>query len=336
MTNKILIFILFVLNWIVFTSCKPYSTATSYNNDISSEVRQEINIKSKKIIKAIVDKDYNTLKELSSKEFNDTFDPNNQLLSQAAIVLKDRDYKLLDIYHTKVASFDRTPIVIFPDPNNRNSLKIDNLIFNSKEKVNVFYRTTFDGLQVLVFLSFGRYDNKWQSDIIHFANYSFKGKNAVDYYDIAFKQYGNNEIMSSAINLMIMNNFIKPAPFLFYKEQKQYQEFSQKIFSEVNEKYKFPIKFKNGELFSVNISNTSQEIFPAFLYLSNKRIGEENMLIENESSKLAGEILSLCPDLKNNFDVIHMKAYNEYPNDPQKQYNVYGTFIKTDNLTMVQ
>lgn len=333
MTKRKKILLIIVLNALALGAFWYYTTfnivSTKINAEIEFQIRQEISEIKSELFEGIKNKDYDKVSKLISPKLSEVKDFDlKSFVNQVYSLLDKRDFVIIDQYLTTLKKFGKeSKATIVPSLTDKSKFIINNLTFFGKESYNLFLKSTNPGWQNLSFISLSKFNGRWEINIIHFGDYSIKNLTAPKLYNLAKKAKGENRLSSSVVYSLGIKKFLRPAPYLQYIDEQKYIKFIESSFSEMNAKFKFPFKIDSTTIIGFQIETTDNEgLIPTILYITDKDLN--NPVLDEEVKQLKDEILKKFYGLDHDFDYILMRAYNEIPSDPNKEYKFRGTVIK--------
>ena len=322
-----------ILPFFLLMSCSGniHSIKTNINDEINPSLKSEINLLKIELIDCIKKQDYNQIKELLSPELLELKEFNLELLvEQIFPIISNYNFIIKDQYYSVMKTVDTDSKATIVPSVSDDKLIINNLEFYNNESYNLFLTSENPGREYLFFLSMSKYNEDWKINIIHFGNYGINGLHPSELYDISNQLISNGKPLSAIFYALAMNKFLRPAPYLQYKEEAIYKEFIDTSISEMNDKMNFPINISNIKIFGMNYELTNKDgIIPVIQYITKTEL--DGSKIEPELKILLADILKLLDGLENDFPVMIMRAYNELPSDPNKKYKVYNTVLTMNN-----
>lgn len=323
------IFCILTIILLFTTSCSPNggTTMTYHNEDIDTQVRNEIIPVETAILTAIADKDLELLKKNSAENFLlNTGDLSNGL-TQLNEAIKDKALVDKDKFYFKTDEIGTHEIMSTLSGDFPYTITITAL---NKESFISTLKTNTGVIDYLLTFVYTKEDKQWKLNGISIGDYTYGGKTALDYYNKAKESKEKSYMVPAALYANITNKLLRPAPFIQYKNETEIITFGNALYEDINEEFKFPYKLKENsdiELIALDIHILTEDLVPIVKYKTNidlRKIEE----IEKEANTMKDEVLSLYPGLKENFDKFLFQAFSEYPADPNKTYNFYGTIIE--------
>lgn len=320
--------ILLILLSTVILSCTGslYTEKLLVNEDIDSELRNELQSLENKLFKSIKAKNYDDFKTLLSKTLLQSEDFNyTEFLDEIYPFITEYSLSKLDEYYSELNSISTK---IYPtlsiEPENSNSdLCINDLVFYEKEAYNSFYVSNGKNLQHLLFLGFSNYDGEWKINIIQVGDYAVNGLTAKELHDEANNYMESNDIINATFKTIAMKKVLNPINCLYYKENDTYYKSYKNNITEINNSIEFPIEISNIKIFNMHVFFTEKSgIIPIFLYKTETELNEK--MLKEEIASLRSDFLDYFPTLKLEYEFIVLRAYNEYPEDKGKKYEYFN------------
>ena len=302
---------------------------TKINEEIELQLRQEINVIKDKLFEGIKNKDYDKVSKLLSPKLLElkNFDIKS-FINQIFQLITQNEFLICDQYYSTIKKIgDESKATVIPSLSVKNKLIINNLTFYGNESYNLFLKSTKPGWQYLFYLSLSKFDDDWKINIMHVGNYSISYLTAPKLYEIGKEARRKGRLTSCVVYSWAINNFLRPAPYLQYIDEKKYIEFMKSSYSDFNKKITFPFMIGDKKIVGLQIQTTDKEgLIPTILYLTDKNLN--NPAVDAEAKQLKEEILKKFYGIDHDFAYMLLRAYNEMPSDPNKKYNVRGTVIK--------
>lgn len=302
---------------------------TKINEEIELPLRQEIVVIKDKLFEGIKNKNYDKVSKLLSPKLLElkNFDIKS-FINQISQLIAQKEFVICDQYYSTIKKIgEESKVTIIPSLSDKNKLIINNLTFYGNESYNLFLKSTKPGWQYLLYLSLSKFDNDWKINILHVGNYSISYLTAPKLYEIGKEARNKGRLTSCVVYSWAINNFLRPAPYLQYIDEKRYIEFMKSSYSDFNKKITFPFKIGDKRIVGLQIETTDNEgLIPIILYITDKDLN--NPVVDAEAKQIKDQILKKFYGLEHDFAYIVLRAYNEMPSDPNKKYNVRGTVIE--------
>jgi hypothetical protein len=317
-------------------SLNNHSIITKFESEIAPELRLEIEKKTEIIINYIIQINSEEFNKLLYKDFykNVSSNASKFLTSDRRVIeiFEKRGFTTIDEYFCTVEKIDRDKLFTIV-PSKERSL-IVNIKIPGKQSFMTFLKNSSKNYSYLLFMQFIKEPEEWKLNYLAMGNYAINNQIAPDLVDQCNRLYHQDKLASAALYGLAARKVLRPKPFLQYKKEKEYIKAINEVLNETNQKYNFPIEIKDNldmQLFSLDISISSEGIVPIIKYLDPKRNNNEDT-IRDRASKLLPKVYEIFPDLKITFPYIILQAYDEPPVDPKKRYNVFNSIFKDSNL----
>jgi len=300
---------------------------TRFNEEIDNDLRISLKNKSLAIIKGIKSGDDKFYKDLLSDEFLKNTPDQKKLQFALERQFNIERYELIEEYYTHAAG-SISALTIITDEEKR--LLIQQMQPMGKYSYAQFWKSDSLGLQHILFFYYGKQDNKWKLFNLYIGDYSIENQIAPDLIKKSNKLCEDKKYLSSLIYALASQKVMRPAPFLLYKNEVDYKGTIDKIIKKFESNYHLPILLEatsGTKLFSIDLVVTTSGITPIFSYFTHTDISNQKQVME-ESDKVFTKISNIFPDTKDYFQYIALKAFNELPTNPGKEYHGYGTVFK--------
>ena len=160
-------------------------------------------------------------------------------------------------------------------------------------------------------------------------NYSFMGKTAPDYFNLAKSCYDKSYLIDAINYMKIAKEYSRPVnDFFEYKKEKEMQTFKDKIVKEANEKYILPIVLdkidSKPSVFCIIPKMIDEGFFPMVCYLTNIKL-TDTIALKSENEKIKKIIGQIFTGIDKDKKYIFYQAFNEIPDEKSdNQPNGYG------------
>ncbi len=316
---------LFFLALLIFQSCNLSTSKFEKDQSIDAATRQEIKALNDKLFNGLTNNNLVTVQSLMSSGLLNKFgnDPNKMtdLISK-----KDIDnYSILDEYNIQAS--DTAINIILPSGNSEDNDYV--FTFKSPNKdsyVSLLLLNSF-GNQFLLVAAYGKYQNDWKLNILKFGQYSFFGKTAFDYFQMAQESIKKSYLIDAVNNISLSSVLLQPAgPYLQFVKEKQIKELGDSLSQEVNAKYQFPITLSNidtkPQVFRIFPQVIKEGFFPMVYYHTDINL-KDTTTLKLENLKIRKEVDSIFPGINKDKRFVFYWGFNEMP-DGQKEVEHYG------------
>ncbi|UBM58600.1 hypothetical protein LAG90_17510 [Marinilongibacter aquaticus] len=326
MKNLILFTILTTLG---LQSCNVGSTGTWKDENIQQSLKNEIEKLDKKVLEAVTTNNTDLLKSvMSDKLLEKSGDNLDQLIEQASTVITSPEYEVLNQFQAK-----------------NSNTGIGNTILSGVSGLND-YIIHYQALNEEMFIStlipkgkldefvvtniYGKYTDGWKLNILQFGQYKINGKTAPELYSEAKTEYENGYLVDAANNMFLSSRVANPANnFWQYQKEDEMKEFHEKVMSEINSMYKFPMPLESidskPQILAIYPQGTADGYFPMIEYLTHLDL-KDTVQTKAEYEKIHSEIVKTFNGIEKDKDYIFYKAFSEMP-DGKKTVPTYG-FVK--------
>lgn len=309
------------------------TTQTYKNDEINPSLKSSFKELRDKVVSAIKANDSEAIIKLGNKDIRKDSDKVKQLLEQFSKTLKDDSFIVKDEYYSKLNKVGEYRFVIpsslSKDEEDRYVLQIDGISDEIYVPLLISNKT---GAKYMVAPIFGKENNNWVLAGLHIGQFSCQDLNAIQLYNEAKKLENKGYLLPAVLYADLATKVLRPAIFFQYEKESDVQKYRDKIISEIQKKYKFPmiteIISSKPEIFNIDVINVEQGgLTPSVNYKSIKMNDVEGLKVEAE--ELTSFIEQKFPGTLESFNYIGYRAYSEIASDPNKQYYSYGTVIDT-------
>ncbi|MBK5721253.1 hypothetical protein JGH11_10260 [Dysgonomonas sp. Marseille-P4677] len=300
-------------------------------NNIEEQTRDEIRKLNGNLVHALNNKDVKGVRALLSKDLNKLLKNNlDSIVYGVGNSFNLDSYRVLDEYYIRntTAGLQNTiPAAITDDMNYTISYKA----MNKYAYISLLVPTS-DTNELLIFAIYGKDDDEWKINILHFGQYSLSQKTAHDYYAEAKEFYDKSYLIDAANSISLGMKCLRPAKdFIIYEKDKEIKDFENKLTSEINNTYKMPVILDKidtkPQVFNIYTQEIDEGFFPMVYYLSTINISDTAAL-KKENIKIRNIIGDYFTGIDKDKKYVFYKAFNEIP-DGNKTLTTYG-FV--DNL----
>lgn len=327
--HKISMLLLFGL--ILLFGCSVSSE--NWNDHIDAKSRAKIKVLDDKIIEALHENNPQKLKELFSDELKRN--SGNQIDAFVEKIhgsFKTKNYTILDEYLASNPAIGTTGTAM-KGISGEYDYKISYPVLTKETYISLLLDNGV-GNKHLVTCIFGKYGSDWKLTVLKIGDYSFFGKNAIDFYKQAEENYKRGNLVDAANDIVMINQTATPADDVFhYQNAEAMSAFANKVWAEVNNKFVFPIKVNeiktSPQILNVTPTPMAEGIYPTVGYLSKIAL-DDTIALKRENEDLRKVIGDIFPGIEKGKKYIFFKAYNEIPNgkDLTKSYGFVFNILK--------
>ncbi len=315
----------FFLTILIFQSCNLSTSKFEKDQSIDAATRQEIKTLNDRLFQGITKNDLTKVQSLMSPGLLEKFGNDSNKLISLISSKEIENYKILDEYFVQ-ASASKINIIL-PSGNTDDNDYI--FTFQSPNKdsyVSILLLNSF-GNQFLLVAAYGKYQNEWKLNILKFGQYSFFGKTASDYYQMAQESYKKSYLIDAVNNISLSSVLLQPAgPYLQFVKEKQIKEFGDSLLQEANAKYQFPMTLSNidtkPQVFRIFPQVIKEGFFPMVYYHTDINLND-TLALKLENLKIRKEVDSIFTGIDKEKKFIFYWGFNEMP-DGQKEVEHYG------------
>jgi hypothetical protein len=323
-----ILFLILALS-MLFQSCKVGTSGSWIDENIPTELKNEINKLDKAVVKAVTDKNSDHLKANLSKVLIEKSGKDiDNLIEQIANVISNPNYQVLNQFYVKNTTTGVGNTVI-SGVGETNDYVIHYQALNKEMFISILIPQ--DSLDELIITNiYGKYPDGWKLNILQFGQYKINGRTAPELYLKAKSEYEKGYLIDAGNDMFLNSIVAKPANnFWQYQNEKEMKKFYETVMSEIKTKYVFP--FTINEIKSapkiVNIfpQGTRDGYFPMIEYLTNIDL-HDTTKTKAENNLIHQSIGNIFEGIDKDKKFIFYKAFNEIPNGT-KEVQTYG-FVK--------
>lgn len=317
---------------------KPHSIYTQVDSEISSELQEVSRDLSEKIVTSIKLNNYDNFLNMTSDHLQQT--SKGQLrgfFTQLTSVFSENEFEHFHTYFSTnslaksdVSSSNVGPII--PSLTDTSLFIINNFNFIGKKSLNIFLKSTNKGMQNLFLMSFSEYDGEWKLNAIAGGDWGVDGLDAQELIEKASEYSENSEYLSSVAYSLISQKVLRPSTALQYPNESDIVNKIKSIQNNATSSIAFPIVLSEDiSIIGIDAVVTKEGINPVIVYTTKTVLQKEPL--DEEAKSLLPKINKTFKDIIN-FDFILLKAFNEAPIDPHKQYQAYSTVINLSDIDL--
>ena len=306
---------LLLIGLIFLSSC---SVGTgNWNDHIDAESRAQIKTLNDKMIDALHDNNPQKLREIFSDKLKEKSGADlDAFVSKVHESFESTKYSLLDEYLTNGSAVGTTAIV-FKGVSGEYDYKIN---YEPQTKETYISLVINDGIahKVLLTCIYGKYGDDWKLNVLKIGDYSYFGKNAVDFYKQAKTNYASGNLIDAADDIAMVQRTAAPAEQLFqYQKEDEMKEFATKVMTEANSKFPLPMKIAdvktNPQVYNISPKVMRDGIFPMVTYISKIDL-KDTVALKKENEELKKVIGTIFPGIEKGKKFVFFQAYYEVPN----------------------
>ena len=326
---KKLILILFCAG-ITLQSCDFGLHRTYKNNNIASDIKQEIAPLNKKLFNALVSGNKPAIKNLMSPGLADNLGLRLDTIVNMCnhFFANQKDFSVLDEYYVRNLS-EGTENIVASERGNINDYKISYKAMN-KEMFVALLKNNNTAINGLILAVYGKYDNDWKLNILWVSNYSVLNKTAPQYYLDAIKKYKEGNLIDAQFSIAIAKNLCDGINrWVVYNCADSIKALSTQLGYEVNAKYVLPHQIdeivSKPRIFNIDVQFINDSlhngIYPLIRYQSNIKL-QDTAALRLENDKIQKLIGQLYQGIDKNKKYILYQAFNKVNNqiDPSNWY----------------
>lgn len=303
-----------------------HSQLSRHNDEIDEKIRDSIRILNEKIIQSIRNNEPFVMYNLFVEEIRSQgIDSIRNLYSQFAPEIKGETFELYNEYY--VVSQNWWPVQF---------TVLSETVADSEFYMHV--NTASNNTYISLLKSKGEFkdfifsfvyvkiNNKWRLHIAYLGIFKIGGKTALEWFQDAQKLSEKGHNVPALLRLSIVNQFLRPAPFIQYAKEKEVVAFSNEIQAKINKKHKFPIHLSNiknaPEIYYIEPQFVQTDLLPMIKYVTKIPLNNVSEL-QKEVDVITADLESIFPGMTKGISHIVYGAYPEPPTDPKKEYQGY-------------
>ncbi len=324
--------LLIVLTVLGLQSCNVNVFGNWQDEEIDSQIKSEIEVLDRKLLKGIVSNNPLIIKEIMSDTLKEkSRDEINAIVNQLNSVLKNDDYEVLNQYYLK-NSFLKNSVSVKSGTSLINDYDFTFQPRNNEMFVSLF--TSKNGLdEYLIACVYGKYAEGWKLNILRFGQYKLNGNTAPELYAKARYDYKKGYLVDAANHIFLSSQILTPADKLWkYEREDEMIEFYNTVVEDVKNQYQFPIALTDIEshpqILNVFPQKVEEGYFPMIEYITEIDLSDTTQTkIENDL--IHDKIGEIFKGIDKDKKFIFYKAYSEMP-DGVTPVSTYG-FVKELN-----
>lgn len=307
---------LFVLIVFVIQSCK-IGTHKYYGNDnIDSDITEQIHSLNEQIIESVLTNNSGLLKKMMSSKLieKNSFDIDT-LLQQVNTIIKERKYKTVDEYHMKSSETEMN-FTIVSESSLDHGYKILYQAVNEENFISLILpESKIDNFIIAIF--YGKYNEKWKLNGLKLGQYIINGKTATEHFKQAQSEYDKGYLVDAISSMGLASKCLKPFPFWEYNQSKEIIDFRERLANEVNDKYSLPMvlnEIKSApEIYNIMPFGMNEGYFPMVKYVSGIDV-KDTIALKQENQQIQKVIGQIFTGIDKEKSMVFYKAVNELPN----------------------
>nr|WP_294942041.1 hypothetical protein [uncultured Mucilaginibacter sp.] len=310
-------------------SCNFSANGTWVNDHIDGGIQTEIHPLNKKLFRAFMANDVAAAKKLMSPGLlAQTGTKMDTIMTAVAKSFNAADYEVVDEYYTKNSGTGVNNTLI-SNKGNSNDYTINYTALNKEMYVSLLSPKNLP-VTCLILAIYGKYDDAWKINILQVGEYKILNKTAPDFYNDALKLYNKGSLIDAA-NLMFTASELK-APgdkLMSYKNDAVMKSFFEKVVSEANAAYKFPVTLTavatKPSVFAITPQLLAAEpykgIYPVIKYLSAINLAD-TIALKAENKEVQKNIGGVLKGIDQDKTYVIYQAFNQMPDGktPMKHY----------------
>lgn len=332
MKLKLLLSTFLMLFFVLSVSYAGVGTAVSLHNDeIDQENRNFIHELNNKIIESIKNGDSSVMLNLFMDDVRNQpgLDTNiKNLYLQLNELFKNTNFNIENEYLVTVKSLGGFNPVILSETKDAFSMVIE----GKSDQIYISLLTSEgDFKNFMLSFIFMKIKNKWKLYSFNAGVSKIAGKSAISWFNEAKQLYDKGYLLPAALRLQVLQESLRPAPFIQYEKEPEVMSLGNKIQGDINQKYKFPIRVADiktsPEIYYIEPQFLKSELLPLVKYVSSIPL-TNTVELQKEAESMTPELDLIFPGITKGVNNIVYRAFSEAPTDPKKQYQFYGLVVE--------
>jgi len=328
-----LYFLLVTIMLIAIEGCNTGTSGVYQNENIQSDVKNEIKTLDQEILKAITTNNITLMESLMSEKLLEKVGSDiGSFVKQGNDIIKSNEYDILDQYYV-INSTTNIGNVVVSGVENLDDYIIHYQALNEKMFISLIIPKGEQD-KILITNIYGKYSNGWKLNVIQIGQYTIYGNTATELYKKAKSEYSKGYLIDAGNSMFLSSKVSNPAQKIWeYQKEDEMKALYNIIRSELKIIYEFPLSltYINSKPQIINIypEGMRDGIFPMVEYLTKIDL-RDTLKTKLENDKIHSIIGTLFKGIDKEKKFIFYKAYNEIPKggDPVPTYG----FVKENNL----
>ncbi len=304
----------FVLIFFFVNGCS--SNAVWKDDHIRKSQRTDINGLNAQIIDGFDQKNPKLILPLFSaallaKSKNDL----DNIIAQAGSTINNDNYRLINQFYVK-SSKPLSLIQVMSGDGDEKDYTISYQIAPNETFITTAYFKDIDH-EISLLTVFGKYKDTWKLDILNISQITLKEKDAIDWYEMAKKNYDKGYLINAANDMTIALQLLNPGgEYWHYQKENEINNFATIISGQINSTYRFPKILSQLKtepvIFRITPEIVNEGVFPCISYISRISLKEKSALT-NECEEINEIIAAIYPGIKQTNKFIFYRVYEKIP-----------------------
>lgn len=326
---------LVLLIWVIFLfACNNEKGNILKDNNIDQSIRDEIATLDQQIVDALANNNADLIKDMMAEELKaKSGDSINVIIEQLSSYISENKYEIVNQFYTT----NNKPADKIVLNSGSDSTKDYSMVFtvNNKDAFVSLLKLSIGYKDILVSIVYGKYNDEWKVNIIHFGLYAIHGKTANDYFASARKKYEAGYFMDAFMDMMVCMDIIYPAGeiFLYHNERKMHK-FVYQIIDNIETQMTFPLPINDiqgkPQIVSIYPKTTDEGIFPLIDYYTTTSI-DDTLKLMTENDAIHAIIEKYIPGITIDKKYVFYRAFNEMP-DGVTNLPYYGMIQEQEKI----
>lgn len=286
------------------------------NDNVDPKIKQQIHKLNNQIIDGIVENNFEKVASVCSDSLLEN-DKKGLLdfFSQVRPMIKKGQFEILNDFYLKNISDDPLRNAITGISGDHDYV----IIYESKNSETFVSVGYFEGdlNQTCLTLIYYKQNKEWKLNNIQVGTLRIMNKDAYDWYLSAKAKYEKGYLIDAANDILLAKQILKPANHLWkYQKEEKINEFSQKLMTEINTKYIFPMAMNSvitkPQIFRIFPQGMNEGYFPMIQYTTSVDMND-SIKLSMECDEIHNNIGKLFSGIDKNKEMIFYRAYETLP-----------------------
>jgi len=308
--------ILGIFTALVFSTSCHGGGGTWKDNNIDPKIKAEIHELNNQIIDGFTEGNQDKIFSICSDKLLEQSKNNISILIQQSKTKFPKDkFTILNEYYQKNSS-ENVQTTVFSGISCDHDYVIGFNALNSESFVSVGYFKDDLWESSVVFI-YGKYGNKWKLNIMQLGVLKLMNKDASDWYNVSKSDYEKGYLIDAINDFTLANQIMKPANEMWkYQKEKEIIDFGQKVMSEINSKYSFPMTVdyvkSKPQIFRIFPQGMAEGYYPTIQYTTTLDMND-SIKLSKECDEIHSRIGELYKGIDKNKKMIFYRAFKSIP-----------------------
>ena len=297
---------------LILQSCNLNVGKTFKNDHIDASTRQQIKALNDQLFTAIRTGKPGAIKDMLSDTLRHSdLIGMGKTLAAVSSSMHAEGYDVLSEYY--VNNKTTGALTTLPD-----SDYVISFVSLNKEMYVSLLTTNKPESKLMITVVYGKYGSEWKINILQFGQYSFFGKAAPAYYEMAKISYAKNNLIDAANYMGIAKECSNPAnQLLKYPQEQEMKTFYERVIKEVNNHYKVPYALENiktkPKVYRIAPFPMKDAFYPMVYYVSGVSL-KDSVGVKAENVKVKQEVDRVFVGINVDKKYVLYWAFDSIPN----------------------